>query len=318
MILALTNNEDATCDYLLPILAEAGIPFLRLDTDTLISESSLSYCKGSPTFTVRGQRLSPKTISHIWYRRPERLKDARFSDTPEGSFIINEWSEAIEGFLSHVPRAKWINHPSANVAASNKLEQLSCASKLGMRIPDTLMTQDEFEAKAFFERHNGNVIAKPMSNGYIERSSGEDSLIYTSRVQSQYLQNGRDDLVQCPTLFQECILKLSDVRITLTDGDIHAVELHAADSDGQQRCDIRRNNMADVEYTHTTLPPPISDFVSRLANRYELRFAAIDMAIDVDGNWVFFEVNPNGQWAWLDLTAGTNIAASFVKSFSNA
>jgi len=31
---------------------------------------------------------------------------------------------------------------------------------------------------------------------------------------------------------------------------------------------------------------------------------------------IFFEVNPNGQWAWLDLSGGMNIAASFVKTFS--
>lgn len=317
MILALTNSEDATSDYLLPVLADAGIPFLRLDTDTLISSSTLSYCKGSPVFTVKGQRLSPKSISHIWYRRPERLKDARFDDTPEGSFAINEWSEAIEGFLAHVPRSKWMNHPSINVAASSKLEQLSSASSLGIKIPDTLMTQDEWEAKAFFERHGGKVIVKPMSNGYIDRNGETDSLIYTNRVERHHLEND-EDIINCPTLFQQYIPKVSDVRITVVDNDMHALALHASDGDGQQRCDIRRNNMTDVAYNQIKLPPPISNFVSRLVNRYELRFAAIDMAVDVDGNWVFFEVNPNGQWAWLDLSAGAKIATSFVKSFSNA
>ena len=39
------------------------------------------------------------------------------------------------------------------------------------------------------------------------------------------------------------------------------------------------------------------------------------MAIGTDGNWYFFEINPNGQWAWLDSDGGTNIAGSFIRAF---
>ena len=49
---------------------------------------------------------------------------------------------------------------------------------------------------------------------------------------------------------------------------------------------------------------------------YELRFGAIDMVVSAAGDWYFLEINPNGQWAWLDMTAGTNIAASFLQAFS--
>jgi hypothetical protein len=53
-----------------------------------------------------------------------------------------------------------------------------------------------------------------------------------------------------------------------------------------------------------------------LAADYGLRFAAIDMAVALTGEWVFFEVNPNGQWAWLDLVGASDIASSFVRAFS--
>jgi len=99
------------------------------------------------------------------------------------------------------------------------------------------------------------------------------------------------------------------------DSEIHAVELLASDKPGEQRCDIRRNNMADVTYREISLPESIEDRICKLMAHYGLRFAAIDMAVSTNGEWYFFEVNPNGQWAWLDITGGMNIASSFVKAF---
>jgi hypothetical protein len=75
--------------------------------------------------------------------------------------------------------------------------------------------------------------------------------------------------------------------------------------------------MSDVSYRDIMLPEKVEDGVHRLMAHYRLRFAAIDMAVATTGEWYFFEINPNGQWAWLDITAGTHIASSFVKCFSD-
>jgi glutathione synthase/RimK-type ligase-like ATP-grasp enzyme len=125
-----------------------------------------------------------------------------------------------------------------------------------------------------------------------------------------------DDLRACPTLFQEYIDKRSDVRITVVDSHFCAAELLAADSDGKQRCDVRRNNMEDVAYRRVALPEDVECKLRRLTEHYSLRFAAIDMVIDTRGEWFFLEINPNGQWAWLDLAGGMDIAARFVESFT--
>jgi glutathione synthase/RimK-type ligase-like ATP-grasp enzyme len=155
-----------------------------------------------------------------------------------------------------------------------------------------------------------------MSTGYVERPGEDcDTLIYTSRVLETHMGD-LTDLKNCPTLFQQFVQKHSDVRITVVDNDIHAVELQASDLPGEQRCDIRRNNMADVSYRSITLPSDIEGKIMRFMRHYGLRFGAIDMAISAQGDWVFFEVNPNGQWAWLDITAGTSIARSFASSFA--
>jgi glutathione synthase/RimK-type ligase-like ATP-grasp enzyme len=110
---------------------------------------------------------------------------------------------------------------------------------------------------------------------------------------------------RCPTLFQERIVKSADIRITVVDQDLQAVELTAFDH-GQPRLDIRRNNMVDVKHRPTKLPITIVKQIRRLLASYGLRFAAIDLLRDANSKYVFLEINPNGQWAWLDLVGASN------------
>lgn len=315
MLLILSNSEDVTADYLASALQRHGVRFHRFDTDTMLGDLTFKYDGYVPVLRVARESYSPDAFSNVWYRRPERLKHSRLGESPEANIILDEWSEALEGFLAHIEPAKWMNHPSRNVAASHKVEQLTIARGMGLSVPDTLVTQEPGELRAFFAKHEGQIIVKPMANGYIERGDGElDSLIYTNSVPQEYL-SGLEDLRTCPTLFQQQIRKASDVRITVVDKDIHAVELLAAEKDGSQRCDIRRNNMEDVGYRLIELPISVENRVRAITDHYSLRFAAIDMAVTSNGEWVFFEVNPNGQWAWLDLEGVTDIASSFANSF---
>ena len=318
MLLVLTNSEDTTADYLLNRLSECGMPFVRFDTDNAIERMRISYSPGEPLLTIDGIPYSPCSFSNIWYRRPERLISKLIPETPEGKCVLDEWSESLEGFFAHIPKERWMNFPAANALASRKLEQLTAARTFGLAIPETLVTQDARTLKEFFNRHDGKLIVKPMGRAYIDRSpKGCDSLIFTNAVSSTDLTD-LSDLEKCPTLFQQSIQKIADIRITIVDSVIHAFELKAQDSDGRQRCDIRRNNMIDVQYSSIQLPNHVAVALRNMVDSYQLRFAAIDMAISTDGTWVFFEINPNGQWAWLDLYAGASIHQSFMRSFSQS
>jgi hypothetical protein len=316
MLLVLTSSDDATASFLLPILDGHGVKFARINTDSLAATTSILYRVGSAAIRLGERWLEPDAISNVWYRRPEPLKDDRFDKSPEGGYTLAEWTACVEGFFAHIPKHRWVNHPANNAMASHKMEQLTTAQTLGFNVPATLVTQDPEAARSFYCEHNRAIIIKPMASGYIERNDEEyDSLIYTNRIRPEDLEH-LHELAACPTLFQQSIEKYCDVRITVMDSDIHAVALFASDNEGYQRCDIRRNNMADVRYETADLPTCVIAAINKLMKHYGLRFGAIDMAMSVTGEWYFFEINPNGQWAWLDMCAGSNIAASFVKSFA--
>jgi hypothetical protein len=43
-----------------------------------------------------------------------------------------------------------------------------------------------------------------------------------------------------------------------------------------------------------------------------LHFGAIDLAQRPDGGFTFFEVNPNGQWAWVEQRTGLPLRSHMV------
>lgn len=54
--------------------------------------------------------------------------------------------------------------------------------------------------------------------------------------------------------------------------------------------------------THEPAEPPaeVAAQLIALCQHYGLVYGAIDLAVTPAGEWVFFELNPNGQWGWLE------------------
>lgn len=297
-------------------MCDRNIDFIRFDTDSDTENVKVAFDLAVPQIIFQDDGFYPEDIKNIWFRRPRPIKLNIKGDEAELVNAAGEWSEAIEGFLAHIPLNRWMNHPSRNTCASHKMEQITRAKQFGLSIPKTLVTQNPEKLKQFWTECNGQVIVKPLASGYLERKEeDEDSLIYTNQVTEGRMLD-LTNLRYCPTFFQEMISKRFDVRICIVDEEIHAIGLYAKEQNGQQRLDIRRNNMSDVCYVPLDIPNDTKINLFRMIRSYELRFAAVDMAVDQNNNWIFFEINPNGQWAWLDLMKVSNIADSFIHSFS--
>lgn len=314
-VLVLTNSQDATADFLAGQLDARGVSYARLNTDTFIGDALLTATEAKACLCLNGDRFTPESFSNVWQRRPGKLRLGPGTNDAEMAHVEQEWSMALEGWLARIPVERWINHPANNAAASYKVEQLWRARRFGLNVPPTLVTQCRDEAQKFYEACGKTVIVKAVHGGHIERNSREgDTVVYTHSIEPGEIMLFPTGKV-CPTLLQKRVEKRCDIRITIVDQDLHAVALTAKDSAGKQRLDIRRNEMTDVCYAATKVPVEVATLLRRYVASYGLRFAAVDMAIDQANQWVFFELNPNGQWAWLDESGASDIASSFIASF---
>ena len=314
----LTNSADVTSDYLCERLTRAGIRHCRVDTDVLSQGAVLDLETNDLRLAWGGTVLRPADISTLIVRRPRAFEPPIQGDPHQKRHASDEWSEAVEGFLAHIPLANWINHPSRTFNASHKVEQLTRARNVGLRLPSWLVTSRPEAARAFLQTYGPQIVAKPLASGYIERDRPEeDSQIYTTAVTVAH-RDLFERLPACPVLFQQLVAKKLDVRLVVVDDQMVAVGLEARNPGGQQRLDIRRNEMRDVSYSILSVPQGVTDGVLRMMHGYGLRFGAFDFAMDQHDQWVFFELNPNGQWAWLDLEANADVARLFVAAVGRA
>ncbi len=313
MILTFTNSLDATADFLLARVKIAGFPFVRLNTDQFTDEWNLlsmtnGFCIRSPEWSIDSSE-----ISTLWFRRPKPLPiDSSQLSIHAARFSSREWTSALDGVLRVVPQARWINFSDAILGASSKPEQLIRSCKIGMKVPAWVLTSKTDAAIEFFRAHEEcGVVAKPLDSGYVERENpAEDTVIYTSRVTNEDLSTQGPSL-GCPTLFQQRIRPAVDVRVTVVDQKLLAVALTRNDSVE----DIRRDNMQGVRYSIIRVPSDLQSQILQLVGSYSLRFAALDFLVTPDEVWWFLELNPNGQWAWLDLIGGATINELFLEAF---
>jgi glutathione synthase/RimK-type ligase-like ATP-grasp enzyme len=315
VVLVLTNSKDATSDYLCDKLCFAGTDICRFDTDLDCRNASYVYQDGVAYLLWNGRSLRASFVDAVIYRRPKQMVVSELIRDPvTREHAASEWSEAMEGFLAHIDEKKWINHPSRIYMSSHKVEQLTHAQMHGLRVPETVVTNDPDVASQFVSSQASGAVVKPLASGYIERNvEGVDTIIYTSRFQQADLPLLRD-LGECPVLFQQCVPKVLDVRVTVIDHRSVAVGLSKTARDGKQELDIRRDNMEGVHYTVVQMPSKVEKAVQQLMTDYRLRFAAIDFVIAKNGEWFFLEVNPNGQWAWLDISANAEISDAFAEA----
>jgi glutathione synthase/RimK-type ligase-like ATP-grasp enzyme len=255
-----------------------------------------------------------KEITNVWYRRPRGIAIRGAGTDAERLHTAREWGAALDGFLAEIPQDRWMNHPAANARANSKLFQLQVARQYRLRIPNTLVTTNLDEARAFWAGESGMVITKPLSSGHVETRDGAvEASILTSAVDEEHLRDA-SLMAGCPTLLQQRVSKGADVRVTIVDGQVCALSATVGTA-SVAPLDIRENGMSGLVYDMVQLPPDVEGGLLAMCLKLQLRFAAIDLIRSQDGDWYFLEVNPNGQWAWLDLVGAADIARFFVKSF---
>jgi hypothetical protein len=305
VLLVLTASDDATANFLCTRLTDEAVRYVRLDTDCFADDGFVGFRDLESYVSIKEQKLSPNNITGVWYRRPRGVSISGPHSPAELTHVSREWGAALDSFLAAIPTERWMNHPAANVAAGHKLRMLTLANELGFHVPDSLVTHSELEARAFWRKHEGQVIVKPLSIGHVS----DDASAYTSKLSDDSLLEATL-LARCPTLVQQRVDGV-DLRVTVVDQSIHALTMMASH---REFIDIRRHGLWKLKYNVIDIPPEVRRTILDMMNILGLRFGAFDFICD-GGRWVFLECNPNGQWAWTDQLGVSQIATSFVESF---
>ena len=250
--------------------------------------------------------MSISDVTSIWYRRPVAPDFGNEFAPEDARWLVGESLEALKG-VWRTFEGFWVNRPEANEAASSKLEQLRRAERLGFHVPETLVTNEPAAVTEFAECTP--LICKPLHSGRITRN-GTERLFFTSKVQPSDVE-ALAASGMAVHLFQRCIDKAYEARVTVIGDRVFAVRLDSQLRE-ETEVDWRRGDQSQLRHTVLELPDEVADYCLALVRSYGLEFAAIDLAYDTQGRYVFFEVNPNGQWAWLEQVTGIPLRAALA------
>lgn len=297
-VLIVSTVVDAATDEVVRRLSARSVPHFRINTEEYPFANDFSYRPapqgGDGPFMFGGRPLpSPKSI---WYRRVRVPGKPQEMDQGVYEFCLQEQRAALVGSVMGHHGVRWMSHPAAVWQAEFKPLQLELAARLGLAIPKTIITNDPASIRTAFDEF-GCMIVKPVRTGHVNHN-GKEYSIYTSRVLKDHLDE-LDSARWSPAIYQELVPKQCDVRITIVGERCFAAAIDSQ-SDPAASVDWRRTNNPHLPHRPVTLPVNLTDVLHRLMNALGLTFGAIDMIQTPDGRFVFLEVNPSGQWLWID------------------
>lgn len=306
-VLIISTTVDKPTDAVEQELVTRNIPVVRFNTDSFPFDSSLTYRavqSKSIGLTLNGS----SDFRSIWYRRFRSSKKPESMEPAYFSFSEKESRYALIGSLLSLSReVPTMNSPEAVWIAEHKPYQLAVANQCGLRIPDTLISNLPSEAEAFFSDHQPNVITKPVRTGYIDDAENPKA-IYTSKVNASHMEH-ISRLSVSPATFQPLIHKHSDIRVTIVGRRIFTAEI-CSQTDHDASVDWRKTSNPDLPHQHHSLPKNLENNLLHYMKCLGLIYGAIDLVLDNEGNYFFLEINPGGQWLWLDRILNFGITQS--------
>jgi len=306
-VLVLTQRFDPTADYVVNELTDRGVPVVRGDPGDFPTQLTLAARLDEGWIgTLRcGQRvLDLARVRSVYYRRPTVFRfDSAMSSESVRRWAMNEARYGFGGVISTL--RGWLNHPAEISRAEYKPVQLDAAARAGLMVPPTLVTNDP-TAMRDFASEVGQIVVKPLSgSGIVE--DGQTRVVYTTPVPEVDFGDAAVGLTA--HLFQARIPKQYEVRLTVVDDRLFGTRIDAGSE--AARVDWR-TDPDSLQYSVTEVPARVRTGILTLMHKLKLRFCAADFIVTPDDQWVFLELNPNGQWAFVEDATGQPITAAIA------
>lgn len=316
MILAVGNSgsyEVKAYSAVVDALQRRGYNALLFKQDKCLNGEYLSFdvCSGIARFiiSVDGKEYNVDDFSAIWYMKPYVAKELlTYNPAEYRQFIHRQFLVMRQALWTVFRDKKWLNDPWCLYRAENKIYQLEVATSIGFSVPNTLITSDPNKVNAFYNNNLGQIIVKLLASSPIL-----DQVIYTNKVTSEHLSK-IDSVKQSPSIFQAIIPKDYELRITVVGDKIFPVKIYSQE-DEKTSLDWRRKpklNDHEVKMEVVTLPREVESRIHTYMQSLGLRFGCIDMVVTPEGEYVFLEVNPNGQWYFVQLKTEVQIAEAIA------
>jgi glutathione synthase/RimK-type ligase-like ATP-grasp enzyme len=304
VIVAVSHRGDDHVAPVLEALRRLGERAVVLDTSELPARATLSAGFGVPgdgaAASLRGSHgvLRAPDVSAVWWRRPRPLRASPDLSGSHAGFAIRQADEALRGLAASLD-VRWVNDPWREGAASHKPHQLAAAERAGLRVPRTLVTNDPERARAFLAAAG----RRPVVHKALHATPRDWR---TTRLVRAADRRRLASIRLAPVILQEYVPGV-DVRVTAVGGALFAAAIDARRTRSPHDF---RPAFDDARVEPASLPAGVASRLRALLRALGLSYAAIDLRRREDGEHVFLEANPSGQWLFVERRTGLPITAA--------
>jgi glutathione synthase/RimK-type ligase-like ATP-grasp enzyme len=312
LILLASHTEDPHCAAVEQALSRRNYRCFRLNTNAFPEQVRVTLTIGSRFEGVidatpcGGGIVQLAEVQAALYRRPEPPRYTAFLTPEHSKFALSETRACLDSIYNAL-QGRWLSDPYAMLRARDKALQLSTALAVGLKVPETYITNcPESVPKG------DSVIYKTLRSSAIETELQNNSLGIFTTILTEDLRTHLDQLRVAPGIFQRYIEKEYELRITVCGSRFFACQIDSQ-SHNDAKIDWRAVEPSTLAHTMVSLPDEVVANLRALLLALNIRFGCIDMIVTPSGEYVLLEVNPNGQWLWIEHITGAPIADAIAE-----
>lgn len=308
MILIISDKHDVHADIVQDKIIKANYEVFRFNLDVeSLKKTYITYDSNEWVIEQNDLIANSQKFKSIWFRRAfvELLLEEK--DNREPDFLIwkNEWNKILLGFYLSILNKPCLCPLKQSYASENKFLQFIYAKEIGFNIPDYITSNNKKKLLDFFQLKSGNVVLKLHHQDFYNIDNVYQG-IYVNKISLEMLNEFQDES-ENPITLQEYINKNYEVRYTVV-GDKHFCCRINSQSSNKANIDWRRYDMPNTPHFAMEAPEHIKLKIDTLMSRLDINYGALDFIVDKNNEWYFLEINPMGQWLWIEDLTGIKIS----------
>lgn len=302
-ILIITHSQDNSCiDAVSEQVHASGGTAIRFDVDRYPLDTQLSTLFIDNDWKVildNGGIHHLEEISSVWYRRSHHVGSG-LNDVIEDAYLsatTGEVKRTLYGMLEGLSCFQMERY-STYRRLDSKEEQLKVAAKHGLLVPPTCISNSPEVIRTFTQQLDRPVVAK-MQSSFALYQDNTEQVVFTNEVATADIE-GLEDIRYCPMVFQQKLEKKLELRVTVVGDALFAFSIDSQKIHHAQ-IDWRKEGLSLLDdWQPYILPPDIQRRLLDFMDAYSLNYGAIDLILTPDDQYYFLEVNPAGEYFWLD------------------
>lgn len=298
-ILILTDPHDEHSRIVTQALAHKQITTIRWFPQDFINHQLGQFYihhEGRSRMQLKGKcDIDFSQVQVVWHRAQATPVLPENSQSSDQDFIVAENTSYLQSLylaLSH--QSIWVNPLSSQNKLQSNAIQLIEASKLGMTIPETLMTNDRQCIIDFMRKQNHGTIYKTFTSPCWE----ENGIIYDFKAitLTEDMIPDQNIIQLTPGIYQRKVPHAYSVLVVMLGDKVLAFK-HASTDNINWNALKQYQSLAITPYQ---LPSLVERQCQRLIERLGIVFGCCHFLVTPDKDHVFLSINESTEFLWLE------------------